>query len=293
MEIFKNIFKSLVTLIFLVFVIFSFIKIQAHDCLSMNEAKSILEGSPKSIITVLDEDISMEEAYCTQEKVNYLIKKEYNDKIGYKVGFTGKATQKIFNISEPATGVLYEHMFIRNNGTLNKNFGHRTLIEPDLMVIVKNEDIMKAKNNLEILRNLESLHPFIEIPAVRFNKNVKVNGKMLIAANMLATKMVMGDGIKIEATEAFLTKLENMDAIFSDQENNIIQKASTGNLMGNPINVVAWLINDFSKKGIILKEGDRLSLGSVGKLFPLKENTKYIYTLEDTKDKVSLSININ
>ena len=45
------------------------------------------------------------------------------------------------------------------------------------------------------------------------------------------------------------------------------------------MNVVLWLIEEFNKRGITLQSGDRLSLGSVGKLFPLEANKIYTYTL--------------
>ena len=89
--------------------------LSSHDCLTMDIAKTIFNNEGKQPIMVLDNTISLEEAYCGQEKLNYLINKKYNDKIGYKVGFTGKALQERFNIKSPASGVLYKHMFLKND----------------------------------------------------------------------------------------------------------------------------------------------------------------------------------
>ena len=94
----------------------------------------------------------------------------------------------------------------------------------------------------------------------------------MIAANILATKMIMGEGIEVEASKNFLDKIANLETVFLDQNNNIIQSAKASNLMGNPINVLKWLIEDFNNRNIVLKENDRISLGSVGKLFPLNKN---------------------
>ena len=71
-----------------------------------------------------------------------------------------------------------------------------------------------------------------------------------------------------------------METLFTDETNKIIQNAPGSSLLGNPMNVVLWLIEEFNSRGITLQRGDRLSLGSVGKLFHLKEsNKKYTYTL--------------
>ncbi len=279
-------------IIFLAFFLnLGFFELQSHDCISMQAAKAIFKKNHTQPITELSENITLEEAYCGQEKLNYLIKKKYNDKIGYKVGFTGKALQQRFNIDSPATGVLYKHMFLKNNSTIDPNFAYRTFIEPDFLVIVKSSKIMSAKNSLDILKNLESIHPFLEIPSLTFDKKTNVNGNMLIAANMLATKMVMGEGIKVDSSDDFLNKLANINTKLTDQNGKIIQEANTSNLMGNPINVIKWLINEYNKRGIILKKNDRLSLGSVGKLFPLLNDTSYSYTFEGLDKTISVKIN--
>ena len=279
--------------IFILPVIFTTYTIKAHDCLSMDVAKAIFKNENKKPIQVLNDKITLEEAYCGQEKLNYLINKKYNDKIGYKVGFTGKLLQKRFNIDTPATGVLYKHMFLENNSRINHKFAFRTFIEPDMLVIIKSSNIMTAKNSLEILENIKTIHPFIEIPSLTFNKDTVVNGNMLVAANMLATKMVMGDGITVDNTKEFLNGLANIKTIFKNKDGTVIQEAMSSNLMGNPINVLKWLISNFNAKGIVLKANDRISLGSVGKLYALKANKSYIYTFDGLGQTSSVSINTN
>ena len=265
----------------------------SHDCLSMNVAKEILNGFPNEPITVLEKNITLEEAYCGQEKLNFLINRKHKDKIGYKVGFTGKHTQDMFNISEPATGVIYNHMFLKNNGRVDHKFGYRTFIEPDFMVIIKNNKIMSAKTDLEILENITSFHPFVEIISVRFEENEKLNAKMVIASNMLATKMVMGEGIKAKNNEEFLNKINSINTIFIKNNDTVLQEEKVSNLMGGPMNVLKWLINDFNKKGIVLKKNDRISLGSVGKLFPLEKNSQYKYSFQGISGNKSLIINVD
>ena len=64
-----------------VFIIHLFSSVSySHDCISFTEATNILEGFPKKPIIGIESDINLEEAYCAQDKLNYLIKKKYNDK---------------------------------------------------------------------------------------------------------------------------------------------------------------------------------------------------------------------
>ena len=284
-------FIRLLSLFLLVY--FFSLKLFTHECISFIKVKNIFEGHPDKPISVLEEDITLESAYCVQEKLNFLINRKYKDKIGYKVGFTGKASQEMFDIDTPAVGTLYEHMFVENNSNLDYGFGFRPLIEPDLMVIVKSEEIMKATTNMEILEELESIHPYIEIASLRFEKGTKINGNMLIAANMLASKMVIGEGVEVKANTEFMNKIKGLKSIFKDNKGNIIQESPVSNLMGNPINVMSWLIKHFKEKNISLKKGDKISLGSVGKLYPLQNNISYTYLLKGFDKDISLKININ
>ena len=55
------------------------------------------------------------------------------------------------------------------------------------------------------------------------------------------------------------------------------------------------MVDEMKRRGESLKAGDRLSLGSVGKLFPLKESGKtYTYTLKGLPGgPISASITVN
>ena len=62
---------------------------------------------------------------------------------------------------------------------------------------------------------------------------------------------------------------------FTDGENEeILQKASTKNLMGNPINSAIWLAKELKKDGINLKPGDLISLGGFIPPVPTKPGMK-------------------
>ena len=106
--------------------------------------------------------------------------------------------------------------------------------------------------------------------------------------------MVMAEeGIVIESTLEGVEKISSLITILKDNNNNIIQSASTENLMGNPLKVLKWLIDDLNSQKLSLKKGDRISLGSVGKLYPLVENKyKYFFKgFEDDKNIVKITVN--
>ncbi len=75
--------------------------------------------------------------------------------------------------------------------------------------------------------------------------------------------------------------IADMETVFTDEAGTLLQTAPASALLGNPLRVVLWLVEEFKRRGKTLQAGDRLSLGAVGRLFPLNEGGKtYTYTLK-------------
>ncbi len=263
-------------------------------CLSDDVVTKFVEGYPTTPVTGIPPNLSLDDAYCTQAKYVAQLEKKMGSPVGYKVGFTGKATQERFKIPGPATGVLFEQMFVKDGSSINRNFGHRTLIEPDLMVVVKDKGIMDASTELEAAAHLKTVHAYIELPALQFAKDEKFTGASIVALNIVATKMVQGPGLAIQATPEFVQAMADMETVFTDEKGEVLQSAPGSSLLGNPLKVVLWLVDEMKRQGKSLKAGDRLSLGAVGKLFPLKDADKtYTYTLNGLRGgPVSASVTV-
>ena len=223
-------------------------------------------------------ELSLADAYCAQKQyLNGLIP-WYGEPAGYKIGFTGKALQERFQVHEPALGVLLEKMLLPDGTSFSLASAHRPMIEPDILVTVKDEGIMAAKTELEAAAHLDEVRPFLELPAIPFAKESKLTGTTLVASNIAARAGVSGQGRKIEATPEFVQALAAMETVFTDETGAVLQKASGSNLLGNPLRAVLWLIKELQARGETLQAGQVISLGGFGKLFPLTEPGK-TYTL--------------
>ncbi|WPD23971.1 MAG: hypothetical protein SD837_05270 [Candidatus Electrothrix scaldis] len=222
--------------------------------------------------------LSLDDAYCAQEKYVAALTPQFGQPIGYKVGFTSKGLQERFHVDGPALGILLEKMLLPDGSTFSLASAYRPVIEPDLVVTVKDEGIMTAKNELEVAAHLDELRPFLEIPAIPFTKETKLSGTTLVACNIAARAGVVGKGLKIEATPAFVQALADMETVFTDETGAVLQKAPGSNLLGHPFQAVLWLIKELQARGKTLKAGQVISLGGFGSLFPLTEAGKN-YTL--------------
>ncbi len=241
-------------------------------------ANAFLQNSPFDLYPT---NLTLQEAYCAQEKYVATLIPQYGQPIGYKVGFTSKGLQERFKVSEPALGVLLEKMLLPDGATFSLASAYRPMIEPDMVVTVKDQAIMTATTELEVAAHLDEVHPFLELPAIPFQAGTTLTGTTLVSCNVAARAGVFGKGRKVAATPEFVQALADMETIFTDETGTVLQKEPGSNLLGNPLRAVLWLIKELQARGETLQAGQLISLGGFGKLFPLKEPNK-IYTLTYT-----------
>jgi|GEM_PF-7103181 len=70
--------------------------------------------------------------------------------------------------------------------------------------------LMAARTPLEALQALKEIHPFIELPDLMFDPQVKLDGPHLLGINVGARLGVLGDPIPLPATAESVAKLADM-----------------------------------------------------------------------------------
>ena len=243
-----------------------------------SRAAAFLDNRP---VDLYAGELSLQDAYCAQKQYVAALIPQYGQPAGYKVGFTGKALQERFQVSEPALAVLLDKMLLPDGAIFSLASAHRPMSEPDILVTVKDKGIMTATTEPEAAAHLDEVRPFLELPAIPFSKESKLTGTTLVAANIAARAGVSGQGRKIAATPEFIQALADMETVFTDETGAVLQKAPGSHLLGNPLRAVLWLIKELQARGETLQAGQVISLGGFGKLFPLKEAGK-TYTLTYT-----------
>ena len=224
---------------------------------------------PAGTVRLPDTPLTLKEAYCAQRRYVTALQRRHGAPVGYKVGFTGPAGQLQFQIDQPAFGILLADMFVENGATVPADFGHRPLLEPDLMVVVADDAINNATTVAEVAANLATVHPLLELPSIPFDRSAVVTGTGLVALNIGAARLVMGPGVPVRDDPEFLSALGRAETRLLDEAGAVVQAAPTATLMGHPLRVVLWLIAELRREGLALKAGDHISLGAVGGLFPL------------------------
>lgn len=218
--------------------------------------------------------MTMAEAAKVQEQFSTLIAKDLGPVVGYKAGLTNPAVQKRFNYDRPVRGTLYERMILRAPAKVPAAYGARPVYEADLMAVVGDAaKLMAARTPLEALEAVKEFRPFIELPDLVFDPQVKLDGPHLLAVNVAARLGVLGEAVRLPATEESVKQLAEMAIQVVDQTGAALGSGKGSDVLDNPLNAVLWIAESLRAEGKSLKNGDLLSLGSFSALLPPKAGT--------------------
>jgi 2-keto-4-pentenoate hydratase len=219
--------------------------------------------------------LTMEDAACARDKLIPLLARAWGAPVGYKAGATGQAVQQRYALPGPVWGVMFERTLSLHDGAevaLTPEIAGIG-VEADLLVRVRDDGINTAgRDHVEILRHLDQVIPFIELP--RGGTTRAPDGPGLVAGNVSARLGVMGAPLPVPATAEFAARLGAMNVFLSDDTQEIAHAQGSA-LLGHPLNVIPWLVEDLARSGRKLKAGDIVSLGGFAASVPPQAGRTY------------------
>lgn len=215
-----------------------------------------------------------------QKEYVAIIEKSMGERAGYKVGLVTPVGQQRHHISHPIRGVLFKKMLLPDGSSVPANYGTRPILEPDLMVRVKDEGINNATSAKEAAEHLSGIICFIELADGTFATNAPMDAGVLTASNVGARLGVMGKTCAMENSPAFLEAFGKMALVLRDKDGKELSRLTADGVMGHPLNAVLWLVQDLKKTGEKLKAGNVISLGSPSPQVSPKAGDKFTLAYE-------------
>ena len=99
---------------------------------------------------------------------------------------------------------------------------------------------------------------------------MKLDGAQLMAINAGARLGVLGESVRLPATDESVKRLADMQIDLLDQTGARLGGGKGADVLDNPLNAVLWLAESLRAEGKSLKNNDLLSLGSFSALLPPK-----------------------
>lgn len=205
--------------------------------------------------------LSMADAQCAQDRLVALLAARWGAPAGYKVGLTNAAIQARYGVPHPLTGVIYRQTVEPRSGA--EQPAGMLSVEADLLVRVRDEginDLAGSRDHVEILRHLDAVIPFIELPGGTVTPGGLLDGPNLVAFNVNARAGVSGDPLPATPTPEFAARLGTMMVVLTDDGLELGRGPGTA-LLGHPLDVIPWLVADLARNGRRLHPGELISLG--------------------------------
>ncbi|MGK7934066.1 MAG: 2-keto-4-pentenoate hydratase [Microcystaceae cyanobacterium] len=237
-------------------------------------------------------DLTLEQGYLIQQKFVETLVPSWGKPIGYKVGLTNTNTQQRLQINHPVRGILLEKMLLKNGAVIQSDWGAVPRLEGDLMVRIGSDEINQVKTRKEAIQYIDAVIPFVELPDLMFERDVKLTGTKLIAVNVGARLGVMGKPVLLENKKEWQTQLSQIKVTIKDSKGKELGTGSSDSLLNDPLNVVLWLKDELKSQDKTLQKGDLISLGSMTPLLsiPSEGTVTAIYEGLEKDKKTILTI---
>ncbi|MEA5521563.1 hydratase [Limnoraphis robusta] len=244
--------------------------IATDSSLAQQLANTYLKREP---VAAINENLSLQQGISIQKEFIKILIPHLGPIVGYKAALTNPIAQQRLNVSHPVRGVLLKQMLLDNGAVVSADFGAIPQFEADLIVRVGNDSINEARTPQELLAGLDAVIPFIELPDLVYQPDVKLNAAALVAINAGARLGVLGKVIPLTATPDWEQRLGNFKVILVDENDQELAQGESSALLEHPLKAVLWLRDDLKAAGIRLQPGDLLSLGTITPLMPVQAKT--------------------
>ena len=208
---------------------------------------------------------NVSEGYAIQTAlVDRLLSENGGTRIGYKVACTNTYAQNLLNVDAPFFGQLLESSSHSAPARLPAmTFAHR-LMEPEFAFeIAADVPISGTPYTAEsIAPYIAALMPAIEIVDWHYTDWGAVGVASLIADNAIHGAWVPGNPVPDWQTVDLAA--HEVRLIVNGET---VGQGTGANVLGHPLNVMAWLATELPKWGHRLKAGDRITTGVCTEVF--------------------------
>lgn len=231
----------------------------ASELLDMRRAGRIVPDLPEHL-----RPADLAEAYTVQGAVvDGLLAESGGAAIGYKCACTSPIAQEALQIDRPVFGRLFSHTTSPSGSTVQADrFTHR-VIEAEFGIRIGAD--VPARNgghtSESISAFIDAVIPAIEIVDYRY-ESWAVGALQVAADNAIHGWWIAGEPV----TDWRDLELGDV-AVSASRNGEIVTTGSGANVLGHPLNVMAWLADELPRFGRRLVAGDLITTGVTTDVF--------------------------
>jgi len=215
-------------------------------------------------LTTRHPEITIEDAYGIQQRLNARRVSAGETIIGKKIGVTAKAVMNMLGVYQPDFGLLTDGMVYNEGQAIPAN----TLIQPkaegEIAFILKKDLTGPGVSAADVIAATEGVMACFEIVDSRI-RDWKIKIQDTVADNASCGVFVLGDRV-VSPLDVDL----NTCGMVLEKNGEIVATGAGAAALGAPANAVAWLANTLGALGIPLKAGEVILSGSLAIMVPVK-----------------------
>ena len=207
--------------------------------------------------------LSVEEAYALQDRLRAALLARGEFLVGWKAGFTTAAAQQAFGCTEPVCAFLLASGVFPSGADVPFARFVSVVVEAEIAFVLREDLAGPGVTAARAATAVQGALPALEL--VDFRYGGKASGTDIIAEGVYANGLVLGNAITP------ITGLDlSLEGLVYEHNGAIAATNTAAEVMGNPLNSLAWIANHLGARGLALRAGDLVMTGSVSKLLQPK-----------------------
>jgi 2-oxopent-4-enoate/cis-2-oxohex-4-enoate hydratase len=214
------------------------------------------------LVTPLSEkypELSLEEAYAVQRALEQALVLRGERVIGWKAGFTNAAIQGQYGVSEPVLGFMLGSGVFSGGDSIPIDRFASLGVEVEVAFLLKRDLAGPGVTPVSALLSVEGAMPSFEL--IDFRCSGRPRGADVVADGVFANAIVLGRPLTpVAALDLAL------EGVVYEQNGQVVATNTAAEVLGNPLNSLAWLANTLGRMGRGLAAGDVVLTGSISKI---------------------------
>ena len=203
------------------------------------------------------------EAYAVQDRLREALVARGERVAGWKAGFTNKAAQAAYAMDEPVCAFLLASGVFASRAEVPASRFVSLVVEAEVCFVMKDDLAGPGVTPARALLAVRGAAPALEL--VDFRYSGKPVGTDVIADGVYANAIVVG---------APMTDVAPLDlaleGLVYELNGTVAATNTAAEVLGNPLNSLAWIANHLGSRGLALRAGDLVMSGSVSRLLPAR-----------------------
>lgn len=203
-------------------------------------------------------DLTLDHAYAIQDALRAELDRRGERPIGWKLGATSPSGQAVMGVKEPACGFLLPGQYVDGAEVSASGFTNLA-VEAEVVFRMRTKLVGPGVTAATALLAVEGAVAALELPDFMFSG--KPRAADFIANSVIAKAIVLGSPV---------TPLRGLDLaleeVVYEHNGEIVGTYTAAEVMGNPLNALAWLANHLGTRGLALNSGDVVMSGAISKM---------------------------